>query len=187
MPEYPRIDVAELSDTPNPTAHKKELDEALGIDAFGFNVYVARSGERLPWGYHYHPDHEELLYVLEGELAIETRSTGGDDGGPGDASGENDREKTDAAVRLAAGEALFIPPGAPQCARAVGGQPARVIAAGAPKKADGAMIEEYCPTCEARTDRTYDAREDEDGTSGSVYVLSCGECGTETDRFRAGP
>jgi mannose-6-phosphate isomerase-like protein (cupin superfamily) len=168
MPEYPRVQVDEVSDTPNPTAHKREIDEALGANAVGFNLYVARPGERLPWGYHYHPDHEELLYVLDGKLEIET-------------DGRLDRESS---FRVGAGEALLIPAGAPQCTRAVGESSARVIAVGAPKDADSAVIEEYCPACEKRTDRTYEPIEAE---GEPIYVLSCTECGTETDRFGAGP
>jgi mannose-6-phosphate isomerase-like protein (cupin superfamily) len=168
MPEYPRVQVDEVSDTPNPTAHKREIDEALGANAVGFNLYVARPGERLPWGCHYHPDHEELLYVLDGKLEIET-------------DGRLDRESS---FRVGAGEALLIPAGAPQCARAIGEKPARVIAVGAPKDADSAVIEEYCPACEKRTDRTYEPIEAE---GEPVYVLSCTECGTETERFGAGP
>jgi mannose-6-phosphate isomerase-like protein (cupin superfamily) len=168
MPEYPRVQVDEVSDTPNPTAHKREIDEALGANAVGFNLYVARPGERLPWGYHYHPDHEELLYVLDGKLEIET-------------DGRLDRESS---FRVGAGEALLIPAGAPQCTRAVGESSARVIAVGAPKDADSAVIEGYCPACEKRTDRTYEPIEAE---GEPIYVLSCTECGTETDRFGAGP
>jgi quercetin dioxygenase-like cupin family protein len=183
-PEFPRVDVEALPDAPNPTTHKKEVDEALGIEAFGFNVYTARPGERLPWGYHYHLDHEELLYVIEGELELETpetRGTGGDDdGGTADGGGEDEGEPP----RLAAGEALLVSPGAPQCTRAVGDSVTRVIAAGAPKDADGAVISEFCPACEEHTDRTYDQSETDDGP---VYVLSCADCGKETDRLRAGP
>ena len=86
--------------------------------------------------------------------------------------------------RLAAGEALLVSPGAPQCTRAVGDSVTRVIAAGAPKDADGAVISEFCPACEEHTDRTYDQNETDDGP---VYVLSCADCGEETDRLRAGP
>jgi quercetin dioxygenase-like cupin family protein len=195
MPEYPRVQVDEVSDTPNPTAHKKELDEALGASAFGFNVYVARPGERLPWGYHYHPDHEELLYVLDGELEVETPATAetpearpsSDDAGANDARDDPETGVDggpEEAFRVEAGEALLIPAGAPQRGRAVGEKPARVIAVGAPKDADGTVIAEYCPTCEARTDRTHESHE-ENGEP--VYVISCAECGTETNRFGAGP
>jgi len=181
MPEYPRVQVDEVSDTPNPTAHKREIDEALGANAVGFNLYVARPGERLPWGYHYHPDHEELLYVLDGKLEIETPETRSENAEVDETDGRLDCESS---FRVGAGEALLIPAGAPQCTRAVGESSARVIAVGAPKDADSAVIEGYCPACEKRTDRTYEPIEAE---GEPIYVLSCTERGTETDRFGAGP
>ena len=49
-----------------------DADVAVGASAFGFDVYEAAPGERLPWGYHRHPEHEEPFYVVAGELAVET-------------------------------------------------------------------------------------------------------------------
>ena len=159
MPDYRKVVVDELPDAPSPTRHKKEVDEAVGAGAFGFNVYVADPGERVPWGYHYHPDHEELFYVLDGELAVDTE---------------------DGEVRVQAGKALFVPRGAPNRARAVGEAPARFVAVGAPKADDGAVIEERCPACGEVTDR-------ESRREAETVVLSCAACGTETDRFGPGP
>ncbi|WP_255149725.1 cupin domain-containing protein [Halorarius halobius] len=161
--EFQQVVVAELPDAPNPTRHKKEVDEAVGATEFGFNVITAEPGERLPWGFHSHPDHEELFYVLSGRVAFET-----DDG---------DREVT-------AGEVLFVPPGRGQRGVAVGDDPAEVVAVGAPKATDGAVIEEECPACGETTDREYHS-ERRDGTT--AYVLSCAACGTEVDRLTPGP
>jgi quercetin dioxygenase-like cupin family protein len=130
--EFRKVAVDDLPDAPNPTRRKKEVDEAVGATEFGFNVYVADPGQQLPWGEHRHPSHEELLYVVAGEIRAET---------PGD----------DYAVGL--GEAFFVPPGAQQRAVAVGEGPARVIAVGAPKVDDGAIIEEQCPECDAELTR----------------------------------
>ena len=153
------VTVAELPDAPNPTRHKKEIDEAVGATAFGCNLYVADPGQRLPWGYHQHPDHEELFYVLAGRLVVET------------ADGDRD---------LAAGEAMFVPPGVPTCARAVGDEPARVMAVGAPKESDGAVVNEPCPSCGESTDRDSESRD-------GAFLLFCADCGTQTDRLTAGP
>ncbi|MFB6118977.1 cupin domain-containing protein [Halosegnis sp.] len=160
--EYEHVVVENLPDAPNPTRHKKEVDEAVGATEFGFNLIVADPGEQVPWGYHYHPNHEELLYVLEGYLTVET------------AEGEH---------RVDAGEAFFVPAGAPQ--RAVAGEDGcRLVAAGAPKAADGAVLEEECPECNAATDRDFAVEETDETT---VYVLSCQACGAETDRLTPGP
>lgn len=159
--DYRHVRVDDIPDAPNPTRHKKEVDEAVGASAFGFNVYTADPGERVPWGYHRHPDHEELIYVLDGALEIET---------------------ADDTVRVEGGEAFFVPPNAPQSARAIGDQPARFVAVGAPKTEDGSVIEERCPECGETTGRTHEAVDD-----GDTYILYCEDCGAETDRFHAGP
>ncbi|MFB6127435.1 MAG: cupin domain-containing protein [Halolamina sp.] len=157
--EFRKVAVDDLPNTPNPTRAKREVDESVGASAFGFNVYEAAPGEALPWGYHRHPDHEELFYVVAGELAVET---------------------PDGELSVAAGEALFVPPDHPNLARATGDEPARVVAVGAPKTSDGAVIEEDCPACGETTDRDYEVADD-----GDTYVLRCAGCGAETDRFSA--
>lgn len=159
MPDYRKVAVDDLPDAPNPTRHKKEVDEAVGASAFGFNVYVAEPDELVPWGAHRHPGHEELFYVIEGELAVET---------------------PDGEFAVGAGEAFFVPADAPNKARVGGNATARFVAVGAPKSADGSVIEDRCPSCGEVT-RWESAREDE------TVVLSCGSCGAETARFGAGP
>lgn len=158
--DYRKVSVEELPDAPNPTRHKREVDEAVGATEFGFNLFVADPGERAPWGYHRHPTHEELFYVLEGALHVET---------PVDE------------FQIGPGEAFFIPADHPNCARA-GNEGARFIAVGAPKDADGAVISEVCPDCGEQTDRDYRVEDD-----GAVYVLLCSDCRAEVDRLTAGP
>lgn len=162
-PTPTRIDVSALPDAPNPSDHKKEIDEVVDSEELGFNVIVAKPGQKLPWGYHHHPNHEEFLYVIEGTVRFET------------ADGERE---------VGENEALFVPPGARQKGVAVGDEPARVVAVGAPKASDEAVLEEPCPDCGERTDREYEVIE-EDGET--VIALSCAACGAETDRLHAGP
>lgn len=161
--EYRQVAVDDLPDAPSPSRGKREVDEAVGGTRFGYNVFVADPGEDLPWGYHYHPEHEEVLHVLAGELRVET------------AEGER---------RVRAGEVLFVPPNHPQKAVAVGDERARVVAVGAPKDADTAVVVEECPECGETTGREFEAVE-EDGET--VYALSCPECGAETKRLYPGP
>jgi quercetin dioxygenase-like cupin family protein len=159
MSDYRKVAVESVPNTPNPTREKKELDEAVGATEFGFNVFVADPGEQIPWGYHRHPDHEELFYVLSGTLRVET---------------------SDGEFTVDADEAFFVPRDAPNRAVAAGDEPCRLIAVGAPKDADSAIIEEECPACGETTGRAYEQTEDADRT---VYVLSCDACGVETRRF----
>lgn len=161
---YRRIAVDDAANTPNPTRAKRELDEALGVSLFGCNYYEADPGERVPWGYHRHPNHEELFFVIAGELAVDT------------ADGE---------FRVGADEAFFVPAGAPNRAVAVGDEPCRFLAVGAPKDADGAVIEEACPACGDVSDREYRVEDvgEGDDPEAEEYVLLCAHCGAETDRF----
>ncbi|MFB6153176.1 MAG: cupin domain-containing protein [Halodesulfurarchaeum sp.] len=159
MASYERVDVDTLRDAPNPTRRKKEVDEAVGAETFGFNLYVADPGERLPWGTHRHPNHEELFYVVEGALEVEVE-------------GET--------VPVSSGEALFIPMDVSNMARAVGEDPARVLAVGAPKEADDSIIEEACPSCGEVSDRTH-------RVEGDAYVLECTACGADVERLTPGP
>jgi uncharacterized cupin superfamily protein len=158
-----RVSVSDLPDTPNPTSGKKEVDEAVGAEAFGFNVYEVRPGEQIPWGYHSHPNHEELFYVLAGAVAVETE---------------------EGTVRAESGDAVFVAPGEKNRAHNDGEETARVLAVGAPKDRDGAEIAEECPACGEVSGRTYETIETAEG---EVYVLSCAECGAEVRRFGAGP
>lgn len=160
---YRHLHVEDARDAPSLTDHKYELDEAADAREFGFNVYVAGEGQRLPWGRHHHPEHEEAFYVVEGEIVVEM--------GP---EGETET------LRVGPDEAVFVPPGTWNRAVATA-DGTRVIAVGAPKAGDGAVISEPCGACGGSTGRDYEVEE-----GGDVYVLYCAECGAEADRFHAG-
>jgi quercetin dioxygenase-like cupin family protein len=163
MTEYCKVDVKSLPDAPSPTSHKKEVDEALGAEAFGLNLYLAEPGQQLAMGRHHHPAHEELFYVLDGELEFET---------------------ADGTFTVEAGEAFFVPPGAPQKGHASGDSTARFLAVGAPKSEDHAVIMEYCEPCGTETEQELSMdTEDDQG----VVIVTCSDCGTVTDEFSAGP
>ena len=155
---FRRVRVDDLPSGLSPARAKREVDEAVGATAFGFNVYEADPGELIPWGRHRHPEHEELFYVERGTLVVET------DAGT---------------AELAAGEALFVPPDRHQ--RAVAGEDGvRFVAVGAPKATDAAVVEEECGSCGEVT--RWEARVEDEGDARTV-VLTCGGCGAETRRF----
>lgn len=158
---YQTVDVDAMDSVPAPCRSKKEVDEAVGASAFGFNVYEADPGERLPWGYHRHPEHEELFYVLAGELAFET---------------------ADGTHRVAAGQAFFVPEDHPNAGRAVGEEPARVVAVGAPKATAGAVLSEECPECGAVTDREFEKTTEGDERVVRLYCSDCGAMVAERRR-----
>lgn len=98
MTDYRVSNIDEISSSPSLTKEKKEIDEAVGTTEFGFNLYTVEPGEQLSFGYHYHPNHEELFYVIAGEIKFETA--------------END-------YHVGEGEIFFVPKAAPQRGYAV--------------------------------------------------------------------
>jgi uncharacterized cupin superfamily protein len=78
------------------------------------------------------------------------------------------------------GNAVFVPAGAKNRARVVGDERARVIAVGAPKETDSAVIEEECPAGGEVTGRTADA-------DGDARILACEACGEPVERIVAVP
>lgn len=155
--DFRKISVDDAPDGLAPVRVKKELDEAVGATEFGCNYYEAETGELVPWGYHRHPDHEELFFVIEGDLSVET---------------------PDGDYHVGPNEAFFVPKNGRNRARVVGDSTCRFLAMGAPKETDAAIIEEECPDCGETTEL------DVERTDGE-YVLSCGACGGEIRRFEA--
>jgi quercetin dioxygenase-like cupin family protein len=162
---YRHLHSTDAPDAPSRTTHKYELDQAVGATELGFNRYVADPGQRVPWGRHYHPDHEEAFYVVSGAVEFTV--------------GSLDDPET---IRVEPGEVFYVPPNTPQEAVVVGDEPLEMLAVGAPKATDGAVIEEPCPECGAVTGRTFDVVDDE-----ATYVLFCEACGEEVDRLVSGP
>lgn len=152
MEPYRHFVVDELPDAPSPTDRKKEIDEAVGATEFGLNLFVAQSGQRLPWGYHAHPAHEETIYALDGRVFFETPA--------GD-------------VTVEPAEVFFVPTDAPQLGRAVGDEPTRVLAMGAPKQSDQAIIQEECHLCGAVAGRNAEVLNQCELT---VKRLACDAC-----------
>lgn len=53
-------------DISGPETGREELDH------LGFRLYTVEPGEQMPLQYHYHEKQEEVLYVLSGQLSVET-------------------------------------------------------------------------------------------------------------------
>lgn len=140
---YHLIDIDELEPLPDRSATGYEISDhyhafrggadeptepTRGPRTFGFRVYFVDPGEQLGTsGMHYHEEQEELFYLVEGALHVETP------------------ERT---FRVEAGQALLIEPGSPQ--RAYVPEDAQtsayVVAVGAPSyrelgRNDGVAVE----------------------------------------------
>ena len=103
---YELIDVADLDPLPNRTATGLEISDHYdspdgpgeggprrGPKNVGLRVYDAEPGEELSDGMHYHEEQEEIFYVIEGTLHVETP------------------EKV---YRVGPGQAFVVEPGSPQ-------------------------------------------------------------------------
>lgn len=163
MPDYEHVAIDEIPNRIAPADEKREIDEAVGATAMGVNCYVASPGQLLPIGMHSHPDQEELFYVISGSLVFET---------------------PDGDYEVDADEVFFAPPDSSHRGRAVGDEPARVLAIGAPGEADEATIHEECPRCGEVASREFAI---DDAGDERELVVTCERCGAETDRYTAGP
>ena len=69
---YHVVDPETLSRSEDHPCDRRSLTEALDLTTLAAAVYTIEPGEQLPQTYHYHDQREELFYVLEGELTVET-------------------------------------------------------------------------------------------------------------------
>jgi uncharacterized cupin superfamily protein len=140
-----------------PASVKRPLGTALEAERVALNYYELAPGEAFGFGYHRHPDQEELFYVLDGTATFETEA------------GETE---------VGAGEAVRFAPGEWQRGTNEGDEDVRALAIGAPADADDAEIRRDCPTCGERTGASVEPTDDR-----GALLTVCVECGTETGRF----
>ncbi len=62
----------ELEPVPDRPCELRRVSEAAGFEEMAANWFRAEPGEEIPLAYHYHDDQEELFYVIEGTLHVET-------------------------------------------------------------------------------------------------------------------
>ena len=92
---YHHVVPADLDPAPDRPSTKRSISDACDLGRFAAHVYEVAPGEEIPLAYHYHDEQEELFYVAEGTLHVETP----------------DREYV-----VAAGEAFVCEPESPQFA-----------------------------------------------------------------------
>lgn len=115
---YHVLDPDDIDPLPGRSATTRSLSDAAGFELLGARVYEAAPGEQIPKKYHYHDDQEEMLFVLEGDLHVETP----------------EGEKV-----IPAGKAWLVEPGNPHRAHnpADAEGTVRVLSAGAPSSDGG--------------------------------------------------
>jgi len=116
--EYHVIDFDSLEEVPGHESDRRTLQSVLELEHVGMSIYTADPGEQIPQRYHYHDTQEELLYVVDGEMCVET---------------------PDRNLHVGANEVFVAEPNSPHRAynAAEATETLRVVAVGAPMVKDG--------------------------------------------------
>jgi len=69
---YHQLDPTELPATDDYPCDRRGISDAVELHALHAATYEMAPGEQLPRTYHYHERREELFYVLDGTLHVET-------------------------------------------------------------------------------------------------------------------
>jgi uncharacterized cupin superfamily protein len=69
---YHIVDPADLAPAEDYPCDRRSITDAVGLSTVAAAVYELEPGDELARTYHYHEQREELFYVLEGTLAVET-------------------------------------------------------------------------------------------------------------------
>ncbi|MFC7076951.1 cupin domain-containing protein [Haloarcula halophila] len=69
---YHTLDPDALPETDDYPCDRRGLSDAAELHALHAATYAMDPGEQLPRTYHYHEQREELFYVLDGTLHVET-------------------------------------------------------------------------------------------------------------------
>jgi uncharacterized cupin superfamily protein len=152
-----RVSIDDPDRRMGPAADKRALSEPLGTTDLAINYYELAPGDAFGFGYHRHPDQEEVFYVIEGVATFETE---------------------DGEVDVGAGEAVRFGPGEWQLGRNAGEERVVALAMGAPRDSGATEMLRVCPDCGGRTENTIEMADDRES-----LVTRCTDCGTETGRF----
>lgn len=69
---YHHVVPVDLEAAPDRPSTKRSISDACGLSRLAAHVYEVAPGEEIPLAYHYHDEQEELFYVTEGALHVET-------------------------------------------------------------------------------------------------------------------
>ena len=139
-----------------PADVKRPLSTALDAERVAINYYELGPGDSFGFGYHRHPDQEEVFYVQSGTVTFETE---------------------DGDVAVSGGEAVRFGPGEWQLGTNRGEERVVALALGAPADAGAAEMYRECDDCGGRTENRIEMAEDRD-----ALVTRCEQCDAETGR-----
>ncbi len=70
--EYHVIDPADVAPTDDHPCDRRSLTDVADLSTLAAAMYTIDPGEQLPRTYHYHEQREELFFVVDGRLSVET-------------------------------------------------------------------------------------------------------------------
>ncbi|MBX0322743.1 cupin domain-containing protein [Halomicroarcula sp. F13] len=152
-----QVSLDAVDDRMGPATVKRALSNALDTTALALNYYELDPGETFGFGYHRHPEQEEVFYVQSGTATFETE---------------------DGDVAVDAGEAIRFAPGEWQLGRNDGEERVVALAMGAPKDTSETEMVRHCEDCGERTTQRIEMTADRD-----ALVTLCTECDAQTGRF----
>jgi uncharacterized cupin superfamily protein len=152
-----RVSVDDPDRRMGPAADTRALSDPLGTTDLAINYYELAPGDSFGFGYHRHPNQEEVFYVVSGTATFETE---------------------DGDVDVSAGGAVRFAPGEWQLGRNAGDERVVALALGAPKDTSETEMLRECADCGGRTENTVEMADDRES-----LVTRCTDCGAETGRF----
>jgi uncharacterized cupin superfamily protein len=69
---YHVVDPETVAPAPDRPCAKRSISDAAGLENLGCHRYEVDPGDQIPLACHYHDEQEEVFYVLEGTLSVET-------------------------------------------------------------------------------------------------------------------
>lgn len=152
-----KVTIDAIESRMGPASVKRALAGPLGADDIALNYYELEPGESFGFGYHRHPNQEEVFLVRSGTVTFETE---------------------DGDVRVEAGDAIRFAPGEWQLGRNEGDERVVAFALGAPQEMGDTDMLRHCEACGGRTHNYVEMTDDRD-----ALLTRCEECDTETGRF----
>ena len=152
-----RVSIDDPDRRMGPAADKRALSDPLGTTDLAINYYELAPGDSFGFGYHRHPNQEEVFYVVEGTATFETE---------------------DGDVDVSAGDAVRFAPGEWQLGRNAGEARVVALALGAPKDTGETEMLRECADCGGRTENTIEMADDRES-----LLTRCTDCGAVTGRF----
>jgi len=69
---YHHVSVGDIDPEPDRPSTQRSISGSCGLEQLAAHVYEVTPGEEIPLAYHYHDEQEELFYVADGTLHVET-------------------------------------------------------------------------------------------------------------------